>query len=210
MASTAGVFEELHEIIIDPDSEASRHVSAPDGEARRHVSAPDGEASRHVSEAGIEMVGQVTKQASAQSRNVPSRRRILKHMRFDKLSGKYVSCWSGRKMKSLPVEMRVDRDGYQDLSGTPAPGREGCEEVAKRSSCADTGASVCCSGTDMLQSLGINKKDLLETEVNLFAADRKRLTILGVIPVIVASRKAGSGKLVEVRKLQCGQVGPYF
>ena len=62
----------------------------------------------------------------------------------------------------------------------------------------------------MLQSLGINQKDLLETEVNLFAADRKRLTILGVIPVIVASRKAGSGKLVEVRKLQCGQVGPYF
>ena len=102
----------------------------------------------------IEMVGQVTKQAPAQPRNGPSRRRILKHMRFDKLSGKYVSCWSRRKLKPLPVEIRVDRDEYQELSGAQAPDREGCEKVAKRSSCADTGASVCCSGTDMLQSLG--------------------------------------------------------
>ena len=149
----------------------------------------------------IEMVDQVDKQASTQPRNGPSRRRILKHMRFDRQSGKYVSCWSGRKMKSLQVEMRVDRDGYQDLSGTQAPGKEECDKVAKCSSVADTGASVCCSGTDILQSLGVDKKELLGTEVNLYAADRKRLTILGVLPVIVASRKAGTGELVEVREL---------
>ena len=47
----------------------------------------------------------------------------------------------------------------------------------------------------------MHKKDLLGTEVNLYAADRKKLTNLGVQPVIVASRKVGWGEVVEVREL---------
>ena len=147
------------------------------------------------------IVGQVYQQHYGQLKNGHSKRRILKHMRFDTQTGKYVSCWSGRKMKSLPVEVRVDRDGYQDLSGTQAPGKEDNGRVAKRSAVADTGASVCCSGTDVLHSLGVDKKELLKTEVNLYAADRRKLILLGVLPVIVASRKVGSGELVEVREL---------
>ena len=129
------------------------------------------------------------------------RRKILKHMRFDTQSGKYVSSWSGKRMKSLPVELRVDKEGYQDLSGTCAPGKVDHRRVTKCSSIADTGASVCCSGSDVLQSLGVHKDDLLETEVNLYAADRKKLTVMGVLPVVIASKRVGSGDMAEVREL---------
>ena len=85
-----------------------------------------------------------------------SRRRILRHMRFDAQSGKYVNCWSRRKMKSLAVEVQLDEDGYRELSDKQAPGLEhtqgGMRGTAKCSSVADTGASVVCSGTDILKS----------------------------------------------------------
>ena len=147
-----------------------------------------------------EVVSQVSKQSSVQVKK-SHRRKILKHMRFDTQSGKYVSSWSGKRMKSLPVELRVDKEGYQDLSGTCAPGKVDHRRVTKCSSIADTGASVCCSGSDVLQSLGVHKDDLLETEVNLYAADRKKLTVMGVLPVVIASKRVGSGDMAEVREL---------
>ena len=66
---------------------------------------------------------------------------------------------------------------------------------------ADTGASVCCSGTDILNALGVSKADLIETDVCLYAANRKKLNILGVLPVLVSSSRVGTGERVETKQL---------
>ena len=53
----------------------------------------------------------------------------------------------------------------------------------------------------VLQSMGVEQTDLLKTDVCLYAADRRKLSILGVLPVVVTSRKAVTGELVEIRGL---------
>ena len=60
---------------------------------------------------------------------------------------------------------------------------------------------MCCSGTDELHSMGVTQQDLLQTDVCLYAANRKKLSILGMLPVIVSSKRVGTGELVETRQL---------
>ena len=110
-------------------------------------------------------VGQVQQQLFKRRQHGTSTRKILRHMRFDKSSGKYVYCWSSRKQKYLSVQVKVYRDRYQNLSGEQAPGKE--THASEYLSIADTGASVCCSGVEMLKSLGVKESELIQTEVNL-------------------------------------------
>ena len=49
-------------------------------------------------------------------------------------------------------------------------------------SVADTGATVVCGGTGMMQDLGLKKSELLPTSTTLFTADKKALTVLGAVP----------------------------
>ena len=129
------------------------------------------------------------------------KRKILRHLRYDATAGKYVSSWKDKRMKSMQVGVTLDREQYQELAGVMAPGEDCKNPVAKEPGVADTGASVCCSGTDMLQAMGVSKTDLLETDVCLYAADRKKLNIIGVLPVLVSSRRVGTGEVVETRQL---------
>ena len=124
----------------------------------------------------------------------PVRGRILRHLRYDEKAGKYVSTWPDRRMKALQVRVAVDKEQYHELSGTQAPGEEHQEDAANQSAVGDTGASVCCSGTDVLRSMKVRQEDLIPTGVCLYAANRKKLTILGMLPVIVSSRRAGTGR----------------
>ena len=50
---------------------------------------------------------------------------------------------------------------------------------------ADTGATVCCAGSEMLKRLGVPAKHLLPTALELRAANGVPLTVLGVIPVFI-------------------------
>ena len=122
-------------------------------------------------------------------------------MRYDITAGKYVHTWENKRMRNLQVGIMVDKEQYQELAGVKAPGTDSQHKEVKKSGVADTGASVCCSGTDMLNVLGVSKADLMKTDVCLYAADRKKLTILGVLPVVVSASCVGTGERVETKQL---------
>ena len=138
---------------------------------------------------------------SSQGKLRSEKRRVLRHLRYDAPAGKYVSTWKDKRMKNLQVGITVDREQYQELAGVMAPGEDCQHPVAKEPGVADTGASVCCSGTDMVHAMGVSRTDLLETDVCLYAAKRKKLNIIGVLPVLVSSRRVGTGELVETKQL---------
>jgi hypothetical protein len=50
---------------------------------------------------------------------------------------------------------------------------------------ADTGASVLCSGTNLMRRLGLEEKNLCKTDMVIRAANEAKLEVLGFIPVSV-------------------------
>ena len=180
--TTAGVEEELLEISVGGGGHAPTELF-------EHEDGPQ----------DSEVMCQLPRECLEQLK--PVRGRILKHLRYDEQAGKYVSTWPDRRMKALQVRVAVDKEQYQELTGTQAPGEEHQEDAANQSGVGDTGASVCCSGIDVLRSLKVRQEDLLQTGVCLYAANRKKLSILGMLPVIVSSRRVGTGELVQTRQL---------
>ena len=52
----------------------------------------------------------------------------------------------------------------------------------------------------MLGKLGIKRTDLLSTNVDLYVADKRKLTILGVVPVVITAKKAFSMETVQTHE----------
>ena len=95
-------------------------------------------------------------------------RSVLKHMRYDKDSGHFMST-EGYK---------VDHDNHRTLQEM-LNNANGVSE-------ADTGATVVCGGTGLMQEMGLKLEQLLPTNLTLFTADKKSLTVLGAVPVIIS------------------------
>ena len=66
---------------------------------------------------------------------------------------------------------------------------------------ADTGASVDCSGIDILNMLGIGRRVLLPTSTILRTANKQILTVLGTIPVTVSTKSVDKETVVTERVL---------
>ena len=49
-----------------------------------------------------------------------------------------------------------------------------------------------------MQDLGLEVTDLLAISVDLYAADKRKMEVLGVIPVFITTKKDGSEELVEI------------
>ena len=83
----------------------------------------------------------------------------------------------------LPVTVSVDVPNVpalRDRHTTPTEHVTSCPAVA------DTGATVTCSGPDILATLGVQRRDLLPTDIRLFAVNKSRLQVLGVLPVTIS------------------------
>jgi len=63
------------------------------------------------------------------------------------------------------------------------------KKMVNTSAVADTGACVCCSGTDLIRELGIDRSALFKTNMELSAANKKMMTVLGCIQVLISARK---------------------
>ena len=50
---------------------------------------------------------------------------------------------------------------------------------------ADTGASVLCSGTNLMRQLGLEERYLIKTGTIIRAANEEQLDVLGFIPISV-------------------------
>jgi hypothetical protein len=88
----------------------------------------------------------------------------------------------------------VDHDNHRTLREMLNTANGVSEDMAQalptmtvdRESVADTGATVDCGGTELMQGLGLKMEQLLPTNLTLFTADKKSLTVLGAVPVIIS------------------------
>jgi hypothetical protein len=71
---------------------------------------------------------------------------------------------------------------HDDLSCTPTKSRM---KKTQSAGIADTGASVLCSGTNLMRQLGLEEKNLIKTDTVIRAANEAKLEVLGFIPVSV-------------------------
>jgi hypothetical protein len=134
-------------------------------------------------------------------------RRVLKHMRFDKVSGNFVPT-ENRKMNRVVVGYEVDLANHRVLKEMLNHANGVSEDLAlelptmtvERESVADTGATVVCGGTELMQGMGLKLNQLLPTNLTLFTADKKSLTVLGAVPVII-SVKCGDGSTATTRDM---------
>ena len=88
----------------------------------------------------------------------------------------------------LPVTISVDVPnvpGLRDRHASPTEHMTSCTAVA------DTGATVTCGGPDILAALGIQRSDLLPTRIHLFAANKSRLQVWGVLPITLSLTSDG-------------------
>ena len=131
--------------------------------------------------------------------------RVLPHMVFDRKLGKYVAK-KGGTAKRLDMQIAVDEESFRIISppGVRSPTQLRSPKDSSQTSVAgtgDTGATICCTGTEMLKRLGIMKFHLFKTEVALTVADKRVMTILGVMPVNITVRRAGSEELAHTKQL---------
>jgi hypothetical protein len=71
---------------------------------------------------------------------------------------------------------------HDDPSCTPTKSRM---KKTQSAGIADTGASVLCSGTNLMRQLGLEEKNLIKTGTVIRAANEAKLEVLGFIPVSV-------------------------
>ena len=138
---------------------------------------------------------------------VPSSRRGLKHIKYDKSTGQFVP--NNRKKKNrMQVTVKVDEKNFKVLhemlnhaSGDKVTkGIRVPDKRMHREAVGDTGVTVCCSGLDTMEQLGLKVHELLATELSLFAANNKDLTVLGALPVMITVPTA-DGSTVSTRDL---------
>ena len=86
----------------------------------------------------------------------------------------------------LNVNIELDYEGYADLKG-------GYVSVEKLKKCnyeaiADTGASICCAPVSEINCFGLTWKQVMKSFLQLYAADGRKLNIVGCIPVKIAAQ----------------------
>ena len=119
---------------------------------------------------------------------VTSKKRLIRHMRYDGALKSYV-VKEGSGKNLLKVVLQLDDEHLVDLRS-----RLNIKDQQKITSAdvsewaiADTGATVCCGGVPLLRKLGLNISQLLPTALELRAANGIALTVIGVIPILISS-----------------------
>ena len=132
----------------------------------------------------------------------------LPHVRFNKKTGKYVqrhlqsACNMDISVKFDPEHCNLLRREYRipELD-TNTVHNQALFPARKTAAIADTGASVDCSGIEILKMLGIGRQMLLPTSTILHTANKQRLTVLGTVPVIISTKSVDKETVVKERVL---------
>ena len=74
---------------------------------------------------------------------------------------------------------------------------------ASFSAVADTGACVCYAGPSMLKELGIETAALFDKNMELSAANKKLMTVLGCIPVLLSARSINKQMSEPIHVMPC-------
>ena len=120
------------------------------------------------------------------------KKKTLKPLKYDKNLGKFVHR-STSDMQLAKVDIALDRHNYAVINKSIMDNEFLSENrlsrnIVSTSAVADTGACVCCSGPGMIKELGIDRSALFKTNMELSAANKKLMTVLGCIPVQISAR----------------------
>ena len=89
----------------------------------------------------------------------------------------------------MKINIETDNANYKKIGGK---GRLRPTKLTIQEAVTDTGASLCCCPANDIRKYGLKEEDLIESDVSLYAADRRKLKIKGHIPVnIIARSKKG-------------------
>ena len=108
----------------------------------------------------------------------------------------YVDVITRPRGNRLPVTVCMDADNMPKLRANRG---SSSEHTTSCTAVADTGATVTCGGPDILASLGMQRTALLPSNIRLFAANKSRLQVWGVLPVTIAlSADIGHQQVTEM------------
>ena len=138
---------------------------------------------------------------------VAKNRRVLGHLVYDRESQSFVERVRS-KTNRMNISIEVDNVNYGKLWKSLNEGKK-VEERKQRMNCdkvhdiaiGDTGATVCCTGTAVMKSLGLVQEHLLPTNLTLVAANRKSLSVLGAVPVMLEVMSVDGSTPVMIRDL---------
>ena len=111
-------------------------------------------------------------------------------LKYDRQSRKWIQKPPSKsKVDFVPVHLSVSWESYAELS-VAVPKQEVMNKspTLQTEGVADTGCTVLCSGLDMMRKLKIPRSALIASDITLYAADRRPLTVLGAIPVDITVR----------------------
>ena len=81
------------------------------------------------------------------------------------------------------VDIVFDREEYKAQGGKKLGTRP--LNLYDHESIADTGADVCCTSPDVAMKMGLKLSETFQSSLQLFAADGRKLSVKGCIPVII-------------------------
>ena len=105
---------------------------------------------------------------------------------YSKGNNKWVDQAKDESANKLHVLIKPMLDQWAQLHDDP-----GCTPTKAKmkktqsAGVADTGASVLCSGTNLMRQLGLEESNLIKTTTIIRAANAAELDVLGYIPVSV-------------------------
>ena len=128
----------------------------------------------------------------------------LPHVRFNKKTGKYVKRHL-QSVSNMDIAVKLDPDQYTLLRRVYGMSELDANTVYAQTlltarnaaAIADMGASVDCSGIEILKKLGIGRRLLLPTTTILRMANKQRLTVLGAIPVTISTMSVDKDTVVK-------------
>ena len=121
--------------------------------------------------------------------------RVLPHHVYDRYAG-----WIARPPAPHPlvqVSISLCTSGYKELE-LPLP--RAANKSITRMSMADSGAQMLVGGLDIIHSLGLTKKDLIPLAMEVNAANKQSMGLLGGV-LLTITGKDSDGNIRETRQL---------
>ena len=138
---------------------------------------------------------------------VARNRRVLGPLVYDKESQSFVDRVR-EKTNRMNVSIEVDKVNYGKLwkslnegKDMKDPGQRMNDDKIHAVAIGDTGATVCCTSIEMMRSLGLVREQLLPTNLTLVAANRKSLSVLGAVPILLEVMSVDGSTPVVIRDL---------
>ena len=124
--------------------------------------------------------------------NFKQKRRFLGHLNYDKNSDQFRP-YKIDRCNTMNVSIELDAKNFEQLAGKTTGLRTRTAEVE---AVGDTGAAVCCAPAEFVQGLGMKQEELFGAEIKIYAADRRKLDIVGCIPVKIKLKGPNRGNVM--------------